>query len=281
MTPTSVPPPPPLAAPRAGAPGPHPSRRGSRAVWVVVGSLFTCAALVWGAVEAVGLIAHEETVESQSWTADGIASVRIDNESGEVHVRRATGSTIELTSRISRGLFDTEHTERIEGDQLVLRTDCPEIVNHFCRVDMDLAVPDGIAVDIRTRHGETTVADIDAGVTIRGEHSRAELTRLGGPLDLRMEHGSLSAVGLTSDDVIARSEHGRIDLAFAEAPTSLVVTNEFGNVDVTVPDDGTAYAISTSSDFGNVDNQLRVDPRSPSRIDVRVEFGRATLGYAG
>lgn len=281
MTPTAPPPPPVLDRPSDRGRRSLWRRPAIRSAWIVLGSLFTVGALAWGALEAVGWIARGETTESHSWAAADVATIVIHNEAGEVHVTRGDGPDVELTSHIERGLFDTDHSERLVGDRLELRGECPELVNHYCRVDLDLTVPDGIAVEIRTQQGTTSVTGIDAPVSVRSDHGRVELARLGGPLDLRVRHGSLSGIGLRSSDVVAVAEHGRMDLAFAEAPTSVRVSNQFGSIDLVLPDDGTAYAVTSASSFGRVDNQLHVDSQSPHLIDVSVEFGRASLGYAG
>lgn len=250
-----------------------------RTAWIILGSLFTAASLVAVTVQAVALLAHEETVEQRAWNAAGIATIEIRNSTGDVDVTGADVPTIELRSEISRGLFDTEHSERIDGDRLVLTTDCPEVINHFCRVDQELVVPRGVAVEIVSYDGNTSVADVDGDVNLFSEDGRVDLARLAGDLDLEIRNGNAQASQLTARSVALSSEFGRVDLSFAEAPEEIVVDARFGDVEIAVPDDGRSYAVTSRTEFGRTDVELRTDPASDSRIEVHAGFGRVTLRY--
>lgn len=281
MAATTNPPPPPTTG--IHDPGCSPTfwrRRGIRTAWVVIGSLFTIVALAWGTIASVSRIAHEETTEQASWSAEGITTVEIRNSAGGVEVVGADTDTIELTSHISRGLFDTDHDERIDGDRLILTVDCPWVVSDFCEVDQELVVPSQVAVEIVSYDGDTWVTDIDGPVNIFSEDGRVELARLSGTLDLEMRHGSAEGTQITSADASSSSEFGRVRLSFTSAPRLVTVDAEFGDVEILVPDDGTFYAVTSRTDFGNTDNQLRSDPDADSRIDVTTEFGSVRLGYS-
>lgn len=275
-TPPPAPPPPPILDDR---PTSFWRRRGVRAAWMILGSCFTIASLAWTTLNGVAVLAHEERVEELSWSAAGIDTIEIRNSAGDVRVTGADTDTIRLKADISRGLFDTDQDWHREGDRLVITTDCPEIVNHFCDVDQELVVPAGIAIEIVSHLGDTHLGNLDGDVTVFSEDARVELARLAGTLDVELRHGSLDATSITSRDVTLSADYGRLRMAFVEAPDSLVVDAQFGDVDITLPDDGTAYAVTSSSDFGEIDNQLRVDPNSRSRIDITVRFGHGTLNY--
>jgi Putative adhesin len=275
---TATPPPPPILDGTDQAPS-FWRRRGVRTAWIVLGSFFTIASVTWVAVETVARLAHEVTTEELSWADSGITTVEIRNSAGDTAVVGTDTDTIELTSRISRGLFDTDHDARVEGDRLVLTTDCPEVINHFCEVDQRLVVPRGVEVEIVSYRGDTEVADVDGHVRIFNEDGRVDLARLGGRLDLDLRHGTAEGTQLRSADVTTTAEYGRVRLAFAEAPDLVTVDAQFGDVEILVPDDDTTYAVVSSTQFGDTDNQLRTDPQSPARIVVTTEFGRVRLGY--
>ena len=280
MTATTNPPPPPPVG--VHDPFSSPSfwrRRGVRTAWVVLGSVFTLAALAWGTLESVARIAHDETTEQQSWAAGDITTIEIRNGAGDVEVVGADTDTIELTSRISRGLFETQHAERIDGDRLVLTVDCPWVVNHFCGVDQQLVIPAHLAVEIVSHDGDTEVADVDGPVDIFSEDGRVDLARLGGPLELDLRHGSAEGTQISSSEATTTSEFGRVRLSFIEAPDLVTVHAKFGDVEILVPDDGTFYAVTSRTDFGDTDNQLRSDPAADARMDIRAEFGSVRLGY--
>jgi hypothetical protein len=281
MTATTSPPPP----PRIGVHDPLTSpsfwrRRGIRTAWIVLGTVFTVAALAWGTLESVARIAHDETTEQQSWAAADITTVEIRNSAGDVEVVGADTDTIELTSHISRGLFETGHEERIDGDRLILTVECPWIVNHFCQVDQELVVPDHLSVEVVSYDGDTDVADISGPVRVFSEDGRVDLARLSGPLDLDLRHGSAEGTQISSAEATTSSEFGRVRLSFVESPDLVIVDAQFGDVEILVPDDGTFYAVTSRTDFGDTDNLLRSDPAADARIDVRAEFGSVRLGYA-
>jgi len=254
-------------------------RRGVRTAWIVLGSFFTIASVTWVATETVARLAHEETTEELSWAATGITTIEIRNSAGDTDVVGADTDTIELTSRISRGLFDTGHDERVEGDRLVLTTDCPEVINNFCEMDQRLVVPRGTNVEVVSYKGDTEIADIDGNVRIFNEDGRVDLARLSGTLDLELRQGTAEGTQLRSPVAATTADYGRVRLAFAEAPDLVTVDAQFGDVEILVPDDDTTYAVVSSTQFGDTDNQLRTDPQSQARIVVSTEFGRVRLGY--
>jgi hypothetical protein len=250
-----------------------------RRAWIILGSLFTVIALAWTTLNGVALLAHQETTEQHSWDAAGITTIEIHNGAGDVRVTGADTDRIELDSQITRGLFDTVHTERIVGDRLVITTDCPEAINHYCSVTQELAVPSDLAVVIVSHDGDTFVADIAGPVDIISEDGRVELSGLRGTLRLGQEHGSAIGTRLESPDVNINTKFGHVSLSFTQPPRSTVVDADFGDVEIVVPDDGRSYAVTSTTAFGETDNQLRSDPRSDLRIEVDTQFGRATLRY--
>jgi hypothetical protein len=52
-----------------------------------------------------------------------------------------------------------------------------------------------------------------------------------------------------------------------------------GTVSLAVPDDGTPYAVTTSTGDGHVSNDLANDPRASRRIDVHTGDGSVHLSY--
>lgn len=285
MTTTFAPPPSsptPRPAPRDEGHGRRWRSRGIRQGWVLAGSVLTVVMLLFTAVQVVSLLARETTTvvdEISATDLAGVTIIELHGESGSVSITGTDRTGVRLQAEEQRGLVSPRNEWQIEGDRLVIRSECPPVLNQFCSVDHDIEVPAGMKVVLDVDHGRTVVTDVDGAVTVRHDHGNLELVRVAGPVDVRSRHGQLRGVQLSAPVATADTEHGRVALEFVESPLRVRIASEFGDVDVAVPDVPGTYAVTTSTEFGRATNALRTDPLSDSSIDVTVEFGRVTLGY--
>jgi hypothetical protein len=283
-TTTMATPPPPRRDQRVPIPGRRRFRSaGIRRAWVLGGGILTVVILVVGVLQVLSMIAHETTIVEESLTADelrGVRVVEVDSGHGAVHVVGTDGDGIRIRSEIREGLRAPTNEWRIDGDRLVITSDCPSFLSQFCGVDHDLQIPSGLKVVVATEHGDTRITGIDAPVDATTRHGSLEVVRVTGPIRIDAGFGNVRASQLTSPTLAVDVGHGDVEVSFASAPQRITVDAEFSDVDVAVPDDGTTYAVSTDAQFGETVNDLLTDPRSESVVEVRTKFGRISLGHA-
>ncbi|MGF1662968.1 MAG: DUF4097 family beta strand repeat-containing protein, partial [Kineosporiaceae bacterium] len=265
---------PPQPPPAGGDPGGHAGRGGAgpRRGWpwwavvlTVLGAAVVVAAVAVAVVLTVAAAATQEdagrieagdvreveiTAEVGSVTLDATGDRSgVSGVSGEWRVRTAFGRG-EVESDVADGVLRLSH-------------ECPEPSFGRCQLDLDLALPADTVVRVRTGVGE---------VIARG---------LAGPVDARSEAGSVHLRDLTAARVRAEVGIGDVDLGFTEAPRDVVARADVGDVEVRVPDDGTVYAVTTSSDVGDDSADVPTDPAAARTLVATVEVGDARVRASG
>lgn len=237
-------------------PSPHTPSDRVRTVWLVVGSLLTVGVLVFGTLSVVDALAHERSTEVT--THDGVSAVLIETGVGRVNVRADDVAVVTVSARISEGLRATGVTRVVEGDQLLLRSTCPNIGGTWCSVDWDVVVP------------------IGTDLVVRSDDDRADVAGEFGVVDLRSEHEGVAFDG-SAESVVARSEHGDVAVRLGAAPESVRAVSEHGDVSVVVPDIDDSYRVVVASNHGRTDIGVRSDPNADRSIEARSEHGNVTV----
>jgi hypothetical protein len=274
--------PPPPDEPR-GPSEPYGPRKKSprvRKAWRVLGAAYAVVTLVLGVGQAVAQIAHEERTIVREFDATDVRSIEVDNPAGRVRVvgdeTRTDGITV--TARLSDGLRHTGHSERLDGDRLVLATTCPIMFSSFCMVDYTIETPPGLDVNVRSETG-SSIEGIDGAVTVSSDQTAIELTDVSGPLTIDNDQGSVLASGLRSQQVKVSTDQGDVRLRFTEPPRSVEADAEQGTVEIVVPDDDEAYRLTTEIDQGTVERDIRTDPEAARSITATTDQGNVVIRY--
>lgn len=218
----------------------------------------------------VGVDIGGETVERrevETIDVDGIERIVIETENGEVRVDgTAAGGAddgIELVVRL-RESDDGAATYRVDRDGTTLSVagECDSGWWDECSVGFAVTLPADLDVDVETDNG------------------RIELTGLAGAVDASSDNGAITAASLTSGRIVARTDNGRIELAFAAPPDDVEVETDNGAVAIGFPDDGRGHDVDTSTDNGAVDVDVRTDPDASRRISVVTANGSIRVAYA-
>jgi Toastrack DUF4097 len=234
--------------------------RPSRTAWLLGGSLFSVAAIAFGAFNLVDLLAHEEHHLHVEFT-DAVRVVDIDTDGGSIHIEGTDATTTVVDADISQGLRSGDHSERVDGDRLVVRATCPAFGSQWCSATYTIRVPRGVAVQATSSDSSITVAGVD------------------GELQLHSSDGGITATDVRSPTAAASSGDGRVALAFAAAPTQVRATSSDGAVTVVVPDTSDAYRVDATTSDGTTDVRVRTDPASARVIDTHSSDGRVTVRY--
>jgi hypothetical protein len=257
-----------------------PSPRVRRA-WKLVGTLVAVPALLFVAAQVASALAHEQRTEVTTVAAAGLRRVVIDNAAGSIRVVGVEGAdAVTVTARISDGWRATGHGVRRDGDRLVVEGSCPVFPSTWCGVRHTIEVPSGLAVVARADDGTVMLTDLAADVEASSDNGRVELARIEGDVRASSDNGSVSATGLRSARVDARSRNGRVAVELVAPPRSVLATSHNGSVDVVVPDTDDLYRVEADTRNGAVSTPVRQDPDSDRTITVTSRDGDVTVAYA-
>jgi hypothetical protein len=242
------------------------------------GSLFSVAMLGYGAMTLVGLLGHERH-STHTVVTTPVRLVDISSGAGWVHVVGSSDPNLTIDTRVSDGLFPSSHHETVQGDRLVVRSNCAPIFNTFCKVDYTVHLPEDMAIKVRSSGGGVSVTNVSGVLDLSSSGGGVHVAGGSGSMRLRSSGGAISASNLTSPTVDADSSGGGIHLSFQQPPTNIKVSSSGGGVTVDVPQTSDDYRVDASASGGSTRNQLRTDPASPRSIRARSSGGGIHLNY--
>lgn len=257
------------------------SRRVSRGAWLVAGSLVTVATLVFGTANIVGAIARETEAVRRVYERVGSLDrvvVRVDH--GSVEVAGSLTDRVEITGTVSHGLQRTSLRDTIADGELSLASGCPDMWV-WCRVDLTVAVPSSVSVDVALSSGTVRVSGVDGGVRSRGRNGAVELSGVAGDVDVETRNGAITATSLSSAVVRADTRNGAIRFGFAQDPRLVTARSVNGPVHIAVPSSGTGYRVHLDTRNGKTATAVLTDPSSPRSIVATTRNGDVTIRYAG
>jgi hypothetical protein len=247
-----------VAVPVQGRPLP---RFRGRPAWRIIASVLAVAALLWGTLSVVNLLAHGEHHFTRTFSAAGITTVDVSTDRGSVRVIAGDRDDISLHGYISDGLGGTDHSTRRRGSRLEVDGSCAFPVAYWCTASYTLRVPRAVKVVLWSGSGDLSVSGVR------------------GTADLSSQHGSISASRLRSRGVHADTDHGSVHLQFAASPQQVNASSTHGDVTVVVPRDNTAYRVEASTDHGDSTVDVRTDPTASRVIDVATGHGDVSVRY--
>ena len=98
-------------------------------------------------------------------------------------------------------------------------------------------------------------------------------------LDLETDNGAIEADGIDADEVSARTDNGRIRLAFDTAPSTVEALTDNGAIVIRLPDDGERYDVSATSDNGHVDVDIATGDGANRRVVADSDNGAIDIEY--
>lgn len=205
-----------------------------------------------------------ERTEVQAWPAEGpegaLRAVSIDVTVGDVTVRARPegGGEIRAVRRIRGPAGAVQVEEDRFGGTFVMRGECAVLAN--CSVDLEVEVPAGMALSLRTGSGVVT---------------------LEGPLgDVQVDVGDGGVSGaLQSEGVVGvRVGWGDVQLEDTLVPAALTVTVARGDVQLGLP--GGAYDLELDAFAGVETAGVSADPRAP-RVQAQTRSGRVAVEGQG
>jgi hypothetical protein len=255
------------------------TQRAIRVAWIAAGSVLAIGSIGMGTAQAVSGLAHERHTFRRSFEAVPVLDVELHD--GSLTVERSAGAGIELVGHLSEGLRSPDHSERVVGDRLVVRSRCDTFLSTWCSLDYTLRVPAGTDVVARVQDGSVRIAGVDGAVDARSSDGGVDVDGARGSFVAHSSDGSIRATGLDVTDATTSSSDGGIHLVFRSAPRSVSADSSDGSITLELPDTDHAYAVDAGASDGSVDTPVRQDPRSARRIRAHSSDGDVTVRYGG
>jgi hypothetical protein len=270
------------ALPPPPAPGVTPVRNSPalNVAWLAIGSIAAVVGLVFGTVQTVGLLAHEEHTERITVSDPSVAVLDVATDDGRVEVIGADVDDVRITARISDGLVPTEFTHEVVGDRLQVRARCVAVITGpWCEAKLRIVVPRGMEVKVRSEDDPVLVRGLTGRVDAHSSNGSVEAQALSGAVQLGSSNGSVRAFRMRTPSIQAGSGNGSVRLEFAEPPRSVIADSDNGSVEVALPRGDQGYDVDIASDNGGTDNLVRTDSTSGSRVVATSNNGSVTVRY--
>jgi hypothetical protein len=227
-----------------------------RKATLIVGGVFAFALILYGAWMVASVLGI--TTDEQRLTLSPTGERLTIDTDGDIRIRTG-GDQIQITERIRHSIGRPNVRQRSIGDGIVLRGDCPWYTS-TCQVSMDVTVPTGLSLDLRTSAGGITVTGVE------------------GDVEMSSSAGDVRASGLRSKSVEARSSAGAVDLGFDAAPSTVTAHSSAGEVSVRLPQTPGGYQVHASTSAGTPRVNVASDPNSARVIDATSSAGDVTVG---
>jgi hypothetical protein len=262
----------------ADAPAAPPRRTGGTSLRVLA-VLLALLLVAYGAVVLASLLARETRTSTDAF--EGIRSIQLDTSFESVDVVGSGGTSVDVSRRWTWSMKEPTVRTRQVGDRLVVSSSCPFSPGLPCTGKVQLTVPSDVAVLGGTSDGHLLLSDLTGPLDVHNADGGVELRDVSGRLRLSTSDGSVRAEGLASGQVTVDTADGSVQLSFAKAPTSVRASTSDGSLEIVVPKDGTAYAVSVSVSDGSQSVDVPTDPASSRRITVHTSDGSVRILPAG
>jgi hypothetical protein len=258
-------------------------RTSTRMWWLLGGSVLTIALLGWGVLQCAAWLARTETAVLASQPGDGLTEVLIEMDNGSLLVRSTSGDEVQVTGTLVSDLTEPDVEHRREGDRWVVRARCPlNFLPTACGSELELAVPEGLPITVRASDTPVRLVGVRSELDVVTSDNAVEGDDLSGPrVSVRTSNDRVELSGLRVADVDATTSNDRVALSFEDSPESVVIRTSNDRVLVVVPDRPVPFAVDLRTSNGSSTNQVRSDPTSDRRIDVRTSNDDVTVRYPG
>jgi len=267
-----------------------------RSPFQTVGMALSILLVLTGVLWLVSGLTSSTTTEEVSLSGD-ITSLAADLENGDLVVRAGDVEQVELVRTVHRSLIGPHFSEQVAGTTLQITGDCPWYGMGRCGVSYELVVPADLIADVRASSGDVILEGLTGDMVVRSSSGDIVLRSIAGSIDADVSSGDIVLEDVTGDvlaqsssgDVIAdrlsassvriQASSGDIVLDLVTAPERVDVESSSGDVTITVPDDGTAYAVVGETSSGDRLISVATDPASPNQARIQTSSGDARFSY--
>ncbi|MQA16976.1 MAG: DUF4097 family beta strand repeat protein [Pseudonocardiaceae bacterium] len=261
---------------------------------LAVGGALAAVLIAAGALQLVSLVGWGSRAEERSLVPPAGPLV-VDVGSGDLTLRQAEGERVRVRTTVHHSLGAPRIEQRRGPDGLlVLRGSCGGPLSWMnCSADHEVAVPEGVAVEVRASSGEVAasdltglrvevssgdidVSDVDGSLMLRATSGDIDVSDVDGSVVLRTSSGGIRADGLDGD-ADARASSGDVTLEFDSAPSRVRAVASSGDVDIRLPGSGGGYRVQTETGSGDSTVDVVADPGSARLVEAATSSGDVTV----
>lgn len=234
--------------------------------------------LLFSTLQFVSLIGRSTETLRRVVSAEGLTSLDISSDSGDVVVTGAEREDVLIVATIRHGLWRTRVSIEERGGVVTASASCP-FPSTNCSVDYSIEVPTGLDVRVDSDNGSISARDLRGRVELVSDNGDVRANGLAGTSYLRSSNGDVEGLDLRAGPVEASSDNGDVTVELTEPPTHVVAESDNGDVDVTLPDTAHAYDLELSTRNGSRSGEIRTDPASERRLVIRSDNGDVRAAY--
>lgn len=252
-------------------------------VLTALGVVLAVVVVGFGALFLVDLMTSETSTTHRTY--DAVDSVELVAD-GAVTVR-ATDGDIEVDAIAHSGLREPGYAEDRSADRLELTHRCgPPVALPRCSGDLDVTVPAGTEVVIRTENGDVVASGLAGALSARTANGDIEVTDSETDVETTTSNGDISVTNV-GGTVTADSSNGRITISTVSGNASATTSNgsvevsavggdvhgESSNGRVTVVGDGEPVALTISTSNGDEVIEGPTNPDAERSVEIRTSNG--------
>ncbi|MFI6283297.1 DUF4097 family beta strand repeat-containing protein [Streptomyces sp. NPDC051018] len=240
-------------------------------------------ALVFALTGCGSADAQEAPEERKSFALDA-KSLHIDSDNSALEIVPADVKAVEVTRQVDGWVMlgsGPEKSWRLEGGTLKLRLSCDGVASE-CEARHVVKVPRGVAVTVKSGHGDVTASGFATPMKIRADNGNVTVRGTDGPLDLATDHGDLVTDGVTARTVKAQTDNGDIRVALKAGTAADRIETVNGNGGITIElARGKTYAVTAATDNGSAQVDVANDRTSKHVVTARSDNGDVDIRNAG
>ena len=228
--------PPPAWSGGAAPPPPEPDRPWVTPLRVLAALLAVATIVVVVASVVTSFFARQETFTRTF--EEPVTRVEVTTDVGDIDVRAGVaGEAAQVVARSTVAFGEPQLSAAVTGETLVVGSSCDAgwtFGIDRCSVDLDLVVPAGATLTVRSSVGDVRVTGVAEAVSVRMDAGDVRLIETTGAVRVRSDVGDItgSDLGGSADGEI---QAGDLRLGFRTPPTAVVAGTDVGEVVVRVP----------------------------------------------
>jgi hypothetical protein len=237
-----------------------------------------------GGVWSVLIMFFTETATQTATVTAPVTRFVTDTGVGDltVHAGKA-GQAVTVRSTLHWAFQRPTLTTNTDNGILTIFSRCPWFwTGSHCSVDLDVTVPPGTALDLRSTTGSVVATAVSAAVSARTSTGDVDVVSTGSaPVTARTNTGDVEVTAEGTDtNVAATSNTGDVTVTLSGIPSSVQARTNTGNVSVAVPP-GTGYHVDIGTDTGSQSVSVPRNDLSTRTISAHSNTGDVTVRSAG
>ena len=248
-------------------PAPAPARSTHRRVLFIGGLVLGLVLIAQAAALLIDMSVAKTTITQHAYDAAPVVELVAD---GDVNIT-AGDARVDVEAVAHSGLRSPRYDVEETGDRLVVTHKCGfrGWGTVKCSGGLNVTLPAGTEVVVRTENGAVTASRITGDVSLRSSNGRIEAQRIDGRLTARTSNGAI-AIRDAGDDVDLDSSNGPVEVSRVAGSVDAETSN--GRVDLR----------EVSGDARAVTSNGRIDVEQvEGNVYARTSNGRVTVRGTG